>query len=176
MMAATLLLILPLCLLTAALTDLFEMKIPNSVPLVLLLGFAVMAAVLGLPWGDVGWHLLAGLLVFSVCFVCFAFHLMGGGDAKLMTAVAVWFGFNHSLLMFLAQVAVFGGLLTVVILLIRSQSSRIMALGLRLPRSLLMEKKIPYGIAIAMGGLCTMTQSPLIILVFKTASGASIHY
>ncbi|HBF31508.1 prepilin peptidase [Rhizobium sp.] len=169
MMAATLLLILPLGLVTAALTDLFEMKIPNAIPVLLLLGFAALAIVLGLPWRDVGLHLLAGLVVFWACFVFFAVNVMGGGDAKLMTAAAVWFGFNASLLEFLAQVAVFGGVLTVLILIIRSQSSHLLALGLRMPRSLLVEKKIPYGIAIALGGFCTISQSPLAIMVLDAA-------
>lgn len=169
MMATTLLLILPLGLVTAALTDLFEMKIPNGIPLVLLLGFAALATVLGLPWREVGFHVMAGLIIFAVCFVFFALNAMGGGDAKLMTAAAVWFGFNPSLVTFLAQVAVFGGILTLLILLIRSQSSRLLALGLRLPRSLSVEKKIPYGIAIALGGLCAMTQSPLAVLVLEAA-------
>jgi prepilin peptidase CpaA len=167
MMAATLLLILPLGLVTAALTDLFEMKIPNAIPLVLLLGFAALALVLGLPWRETGWHLLAGLVVFVVCFGFFLANAMGGGDAKLMTAAAVWFGFNDSLIAFLTQVAVFGGVLTVLVLLIRSQSSHLLALRMPVPRSLLMEKKIPYGIAIAVGGFITMTQSPLAVMVIN---------
>lgn len=169
MMATTLLLILPLGLVTAALTDLFEMKIPNGIPLVLLVGFVALALTLGIPWRDAGFHLLAGMIVFAACFVFFALNAMGGGDAKLLTAAAVWFGFNPSLMAFLAQVAVFGGILTLLILLIRSQSFRLLALGLRLPRSLSVEKKIPYGIAIAVGGLCTMMQSPLAVLVLEAA-------
>lgn len=169
MLAATLLLILPLGLVTAALTDLFEMKIPNGIPLVMLLGFAALAITLGLPWRDVGVNLLTGLAVFAACFMFFALNAMGGGDAKLLTAATVWFGFNASLLAFLAQVAVFGGVLTLLILLIRSQSSRLLAFGLRLPRSLTVEKKIPYGIAIALGGLCTMMQSPLVASALDAA-------
>jgi len=168
MMAALLLLIFPLCLSTAALTDLFEMKIPNTIPLALLLGFGVLAKVVGLPWHDVGFHLLAGLIVFFACFAFFALNVMGGGDAKLLTAASVWFGFNISLLVFLIQVAVFGGVLTLLILLIRSQSSHILALRLPVPRSLLLEKKIPYGIAIAVGGFCSALQSPLILQALNT--------
>jgi prepilin peptidase CpaA len=163
MMAATLLLIFPLCLAAAAFTDLFEMKIPNMIPLVLLLGFFALAIVLGLPFSAIGMHLVAGLIVFLACFTFFAFNVMGGGDAKLLTAASVWFGFNITLLVFLLQVAVLGGILTLLILLIRSQSSHILALRLPVPRSLLMEKKIPYGIAIAIGGFCSLLQSPLVI-------------
>ncbi len=33
-------------------------------------------------------------IVFLACFALFALNVMGGGDAKLLTASAVWFGFN----------------------------------------------------------------------------------
>ena len=39
---------------------------------------------------------------------------MGGGDAKLLTAVALWFGLTMQLFNFLVYVALFGGLLIVV--------------------------------------------------------------
>ena len=38
-----------------------------------------------------------------------------------------------------------------------------------MPRSLTVEKKIPYGIAIALGGLCTMMQSPLMTSALEAA-------
>lgn len=141
MLAVTLSLIMPLCLALAAFTDLFEMKIPNAIPLVLLIGFAALALVLGLPIGLAGLHLTAGLIVFFGCFTLFAVNVMGGGDAKLLTAAAVWYGFNISLVEFLIEVAVFGGVLTLMILALRSQANTVMALGLRLPRSLIVEKK-----------------------------------
>ncbi len=86
MLAVTLSLIFPLCLALAAFTDLFEMKIPNAIPLDLLIGFAALALVLGLPLGLAGLHLAAGLIVFFGCFALFALNVMGGGDAKLLAA------------------------------------------------------------------------------------------
>ncbi|MGV2122131.1 A24 family peptidase [Agrobacterium vitis] len=170
MLAVTLSLIMPLCLALAAFTDLFEMKIPNAIPLVLLIGFAALALVLGPPIGLAGLHLTAGLIVFFGCFTLFAVNVMGGGDAKLLTAAAVWYGFNISLVEFLIEVAVFGGVLTLMILALRSQANTVMALGLRLPRSLIVEKKIPYGIAIAIGGFCSFPSAPVVTLALATVS------
>ncbi len=96
------------------------------------------------------------------CFILFALNVMGGGDAKLLTASAVWFGFNSSLTVFLIAVAFIGGILTIGILSLRSHSQEIMASGLPVPDSLLVAKKVPYGIAIAVGGLMAYPESPIV--------------
>lgn len=163
MVEAIIFLIFPLCLTLAAFTDFLEMTIPNRIPVVLLGAFAIAAPLAGLGFADIGFHLLAGLLVFAVCFALFAFNVMGGGDAKLLTAAAVWFGLNLSLLSFLTYVAYIGGALTLLILLLRARSNTMMAIGLPLPGSILHAKKIPYGIAIGIAGLLTYPQSPLVL-------------
>lgn len=163
MVEAIVFLIFPLCLTLAAFTDFLEMTIPNRIPVVLLGAFAIAAPLAGLGVIDIGFHLLAGLAVFAVCFALFAFNVMGGGDAKLLTAAAVWFGFNLSLVSFLTHVAYIGGALTLLILLLRARSNTMMAIGLPLPGSILHAKKIPYGIAIGIAGLLTYPQSPLVV-------------
>jgi prepilin peptidase CpaA len=92
---------------------------------------------------------------------------MGGGDAKLLSATALWFGFNESLAFMTTDVALIGGLLTLLILLVRSQSSTILAIGLPVPNSVLMAKKIPYGIAIAIGGFLAFPSSPLFVAALE---------
>lgn len=163
MVEAIVFLIFPLCLTLAAFTDFLEMTIPNRIPVVLLGAFAIAAPLAGLGVTDIGFHLLAGLVVFAVCFALFAFNVMGGGDAKLLTAAAVWFGLNLSLVSFLTYVAYIGGALTLLILLLRARSNTMMAIGLPLPGSILHAKKIPYGIAIGIAGLLTYPQSPLVL-------------
>src|SRR4051812_43313348 len=102
MMVAVLILgILPLALAFAAINDLLTMTIPNRVSIGLLLAFFLLAPLSGFALPDIGMSVVAGLAVFGVCFALFAMNVMGGGDAKLLTATAVWFGFNHSLLLFL---------------------------------------------------------------------------
>ncbi|MGV1871084.1 A24 family peptidase [Agrobacterium rosae] len=167
MLNAAIFLILPLCLAFAALTDLFTMTIPNRVSLVLFGSFLLIAPFAGLGWQNIGMSFAASLTVFSFCFVLFSMNTMGGGDAKLLTASAMWFGFDMSLMEFMFAVAIIGGILTVGILLLRSRSQEIMASGLPIPDSLLVAKKVPYGIAIAIGGLLTYPEAPIVQLAMQ---------
>src|SRR5690606_3211785 len=93
--------VFPLCLAVAAFSDLFTMTIPNRVSAVLLAAFILVAPLAGLGLADIAQHLAAGLVVFAVCFALFALNIMGGGDAKLLTASAVWFGMSLSLVEYL---------------------------------------------------------------------------
>lgn len=171
MVTAALLAIFPFCLVMAAINDLMSMTIPNRLSVILIAAFAVAAPVAGLPLGEIGMHFAAAGAVLAVCLALFATGLMGGGDAKLLTACALWFGFNMSLSEFAVYVSFIGGMLTLVIVILRSQSEAILAIGLRLPGSLLVAKKIPYGIAIAIGGIMAFPSSPLVQLVLPALRG-----
>lgn len=168
MIAAAVFVILPLCLAMAAFSDLFTMTIPNRISLILIASFAVIAPFSGLGWNVVGMHFAGAAIVFCICFALFAVNVMGGGDAKLLSATALWFGFNQSLLFFVANVGLIGGVLTLLILLVRSQSNTILAIGLPIPNSLLLAKKIPYGIAIAIGGFLAFPSSPLFVAALES--------
>lgn len=165
--AVAILAILPLGLAISAISDLFTMTIPNRVSVGLLACFLILAPFSGLAWPEIGMNLVAGLAVFGACFALFAFNVMGGGDAKLLTATAVWFGFNHSLLVFLVTVGYVGGAVTLAFLLLRSQAESVMAMGIPLPSSLVNAKKIPYGIAIAIAGFLTLELAPIHLLAVK---------
>lgn len=168
MIVAAILLVFPLCLAFAAISDLLTMTIPNRVSLIMVISFAVLAPLSGLALPAIGMHVLGAAVVFGICFALFALNVMGGGDAKLLSAAALWFGYEPALLSFLACVSVIGGLVTLAILLIRSQSNTILAIGLPLPSSLLHAKKIPYGIAIAIGGFMAFPSSPLFIAALES--------
>ncbi|MGV2102947.1 MULTISPECIES: A24 family peptidase [unclassified Rhizobium] len=161
MIAAAVFVIFPFCLAVAALSDLFTMTIPNRVSLVLALSFLLTAPLVGMQFEAIGLSLVAGLAVFMACFALFALNIMGGGDAKLLSAAALWFGLTNSLVLFVAAVGLFGGLLTFAILLLRTQSNTILAMGVPVPNSLILAKKIPYGIAIAAGGFIAFPSSPI---------------
>ncbi|WP_421363346.1 A24 family peptidase [Agrobacterium rosae] len=167
MVAGAVFLILPMGLALAAISDLFTMTIPNRVSMMIFLSFILLAPFMGLDWHTFTMNLVGSLIVFSVCFALFAFNIVGGGDAKLLSASAVWFGLNMSLALFTLSVAVVGGVLTIAILLLRSRSQEIMATGLPIPDSLLVAKKIPYGIAIAIGGLLTYPEAPIVQLAMQ---------
>ncbi|MBP1857913.1 A24 family peptidase [Rhizobium herbae] len=161
MTEAAIFVIFPLCLAFAAFSDLFTMTIPNRVSAILLGAFVLVAPLAGLGIAAIGVHLAAGVIVFFSCFALFALNIMGGGDAKLLTASAVWFGFSTPLFEFLIYVSIFGGLLTLLILALRSYENTILASGFRVPHLLFTAKKVPYGIAIALGGFVAYPSSPL---------------
>lgn len=170
MIEAAIFVIFPLCLAIAAFSDLFTMTIPNRVSAILLCAFVLVAPLSGLGLAGMGVHLLAGLAVFAACFALFALNIMGGGDAKLLTASAVWFGFNSSLLAFLVYVSIIGGALTLLILAMRKRENTILATGLPVPHLLFTAQKVPYGIAIGIGGFLAYPSSPLM-----QAALAQIH-
>lgn len=169
MVNAIVFLVLPLCLAMAAFTDLFTMTIPNRIPAILIAGFLVVAPFSGLTAADIGMSLAGAFAVFAVCFALFAINVMGGGDAKLLSAAALWFGFSPSLAEFLVYVAFMGGLLTLLIVMLRASASTVMASGIRLPESLVSAKKIPYGIAIALGGFMAYSDAPLVRIALAAA-------
>ncbi|TDX77766.1 prepilin peptidase CpaA [Neorhizobium sp. R1-B] len=167
MVAIFVLSVLPLGLAFAAISDLVTMTIPNQISAIILASFLILAPFSGLVWPEIGMSLVAGLVVFGVCFLLFALNVMGGGDAKLLTVSAVWYGWDDSLLTFLVAVGFVGGAVTLVILLLRSQANSVMAIGIPLPASLVTAKKIPYGIAIAIAGFLTFHQAPIYSMAIK---------
>jgi prepilin peptidase CpaA len=161
MLSQVCLAVLPFALAIAAISDLFTMKIPNWISLALVVLFVPVALFAGFSWGQVGFAFLAALAVFAVCFALFAANVMGGGDAKLLTGCALWFGYDPALVAFLVAVAFAGGCVTIVILLIRAKADTVLAIGLPLPHALVTAKKVPYAIAIAAGGFLTFLDAPL---------------
>ncbi|MGO4139641.1 prepilin peptidase, partial [Rhizobium brockwellii] len=89
---ASVFVILPLCLAMAAFSDLFTMTIPTRISVILIASFLVLAPFSGLGLEMIGMHLDGAAIVFSACFALFAFNVMGGGDAKMLSATALWFG------------------------------------------------------------------------------------
>ncbi|KRB58567.1 peptidase [Rhizobium sp. Root708] len=167
MTEAAIFLIFPLCLAIAAVSDILTMTIPNRVSIILAAAFVPIAFMAGLPPAAIGMHLLAAAAVFAACFALFALNVMGGGDAKLLTAAALWFGYDPSLAAFVVYVGIIGGAVTLVILGIRMYSDVILATGLPVPHSILTAKKVPYGIAIAIGGFLAFPQSPLFLAALE---------
>src|SRR5947207_12982096 len=102
----------------AAASDLLTMTISNRISLLLVAGFVVLAALSGTNVHDVASHLGAGATVLAVAFGCFAMGWIGGGDAKLVAAIALWFGFGH-LMDYLVYASIGGGALTFLIIQFR---------------------------------------------------------
>jgi prepilin peptidase CpaA len=137
----------------AAASDLFTMTISNRVSLALAAGFLALALLSGMGFYDILSHLGAGAAVLAVAFACFAMGWIGGGDAKVAAAAALWFGFGH-LLNYLLYASLFGGALTLLLLQFRQWPLPYVFAGqpwlLKLHAK---ESGIPYGIALAVGAL-----------------------
>jgi prepilin peptidase CpaA len=147
------LLLFPALMALAALSDLFTMTISNRLSLALASAFFPLALVTGMSLTAVGWHLAAGALVLGCAFVFFWCGWIGGGDAKLATATALWFGFDH-LLDYMVFTALFGGVLTM--LLLQFRRLPLPDLLARQPWIQRLHKKtggVPYGIALAAAAL-----------------------
>src|SRR5690606_21140338 len=101
MLETLIFIVFPSCMVFAALSDMLSMTIANWVSLLLVAVFAVVAPLTSMDWATYGWHFAAGAAVLAGTFALFAAGAMGGGDAKLLSATAVWMGFNLQLLDYL---------------------------------------------------------------------------
>jgi prepilin peptidase CpaA len=143
------LLLFPALMAFAASSDLLTMKIPNWVCLIMIGGFVILALAAGMSLQQFALHAGAGLLVLGITFGFFARGWIGGGDAKLAAATALWFGFEH-LLDYALYGSIFGGVLTLVLLQYRAFPlpavlvGRVWAERLHQPNG-----GVPYGIALA---------------------------
>ncbi|RJF85410.1 A24 family peptidase [Sphingomonas cavernae] len=96
-------------------------------------------------WPDMAIQLAIGLAVFAAFAMMFALGAMGGGDVKMLGALALWLPLGELFTM-LFIMAIAGGVLTAAMLVhhkIRKSQTNI---------------EVPYGVAIAAGGLWVMTQ------------------
>ena len=162
------LLLFPALMAFAAASDLFTMTISNRVSLALAAGFLVLAVASGMAVPDILMHLAAGATVLVVAFACFAFGWIGGGDAKVAAAAALWFGFAH-LLDYLLYASLFGGALTLLLLQFRQWPLPYPFAGQAwLTRLHAKESGIPYGIALAIGALMVYPETEWIRAVDLT--------
>ena len=109
---------------------------------------------------DILLHMGAGCLVLLVAFGFFTRGWIGGGDAKLAAATALWLGFDH-LLPYLVYASLFGGALT--LLLVQFRLSPLPAPLARqewLERLHRKDAGVPYGIALAAAALAVYPETP----------------
>ncbi|MCT7374521.1 A24 family peptidase [Chelativorans salis] len=162
MLVAAIFVIFPFCMAFAAVSDMVSMTIANRVSILLIAAFAALAPFTGMAWPEIGMHFAAGAAVLAVTFALFAIGGMGGGDAKLLAATAVWFGFSLGLVDYLVISALAGGVLTIALLIFRKSSLSVLAGNNVLLRHFADEKAgIPYGVALGVGGLLTYGETPL---------------
>ena len=138
--------ILALLLVVAAVIDVRTFTISNR----LNLGVALMAPLYWwsahLPlWPDIGIQVAIAAGVFALLAVAFYAGMMGGGDVKLAAALALWFS-PVMTVNFLIWMSIGGGVLTAVVLVLHRTRKK--------PG----KPEVPYGVAIAFGGLVILIQ------------------
>jgi len=144
----------------AAASDLVTMTISNRLSLFLAASFFVAAAIIGMPLVQVGYHVAAGALVLTVAFGLFAAGWIGGGDAKLAAATAMWMGFTD-LLQYLFLASILGGVLTLLLLSMRRMPLPSPLAGTPwIARLHDAGTGVPYGIALAAAGLLVYPKTP----------------
>lgn len=168
-----------LCLAAAAF-DLWKMIIPNTVSILLVALFVANGLFLTFYVGySVAWmsHLGALAAVLLVGLAAYRFGVLGAGDAKLLSAVSLWAGFernlldplilNYYLLDYLILVALCGGVLSLGLLILRRLVVGVLLLqsspqNVTLPRYLLPRENLPYGVAIALPAIYLAVKLPLL--------------
>lgn len=128
-------------LIAAAITDLRARIISNR----LNLAVAALAPLWWLAngyalWPDMAVQLLVGAAIFTLFAALFALGMMGGGDVKLLTALALWFPWQ-AVLSLVVLMALLGGVVTLVTVVHHRMTRR---LG---------QPEIPYGVAISLAAL-----------------------
>lgn len=168
-------------LLVAAYIDIRRFIIPNWLNAALLALGLFYAALSSFSASSFPWipHLACFALFFAAGTLMFGFGLLGGGDVKLMAVVAFWSGSQY-LMGFLVYTAVAGGVVSIVYLLrawlrrraengaVNSGIKEVAAQAVlahtglltdskayisNARKSSLMQEPVPYGVAIAVGGV-----------------------
>ena len=141
-----LLLWLAVVLIVAAVIDVRTFTISNRLNLTVALGAPLYWASIALvPWPGIAVQLAAGGIVFLLLAGAFYAGMMGGGDVKLASALALWFS-PAGTVRFLVLMSLAGGVLTLVLVAWHRAKRRE---G---------RPEIPYGVAIAFGALAILTQ------------------
>jgi len=97
----------------------------------------------GLGWGEVGVQLLVAVIVFLVFLGAFAAGWMGGGDVKMIAAIALWLPLG-GLVQMLMIMSVLGGAITLALMIEKRWQRRIGPV------------EVPYGVAIAAAALLAL--------------------
>jgi len=154
--------VFPAIVILAGLKDVTSYTIPNWMPLTLIAAFPLAALAAGLPLSVVGTDALVGVVALVAGMAMFAARWIGGGDAKLFAAAALWLGLPAAM-SYLFFTCLAGGALAGLLLVMRSERFRpVLSAGpawfVRLAEP---GESVPYGVAIAVGALAAFPMSAL---------------
>ncbi len=147
----------------SAVSDVLSYRIPNALVLALIGLFLAVAAFHG---ASVDWlsHLGAAGLCLAVGVALYSFGQMGAGDAKLLTAAALWAGIfplaQSPLVLLLFWISVTGLAGMLIILVLRRLLVPFHAAGRNWPAVLTPGAGVPYGIGIGLGSILASPTFP----------------
>ena len=138
--------LLALMLLAASWCDLKSRTIPNGLNLAIALAAIPFWWSIALPlWPGAALQIGVAFLVFALFAIAFAIGAMGGGDVKLIGALALWLP-AQAVIVLIVIMSLAGGALTLA-LFVRQKLARTTG-----------QLEIPYGVAIAFGGLWLISE------------------
>jgi prepilin peptidase CpaA len=145
--------LLPFLVVAAGAYDFLTLRIPNWLNAAITLAFFPLAIVTGMPAEVMFWHCLTALVILAVGFGLFSGGFFGGGDAKLLAAAGLWFGWPDAG-PFLVVTALAGGVLAIAYKVghMLKIEQEVRDLGWA-KRWLNVNPDLPYGIAIAAGAV-----------------------
>jgi prepilin peptidase CpaA len=153
------LMLFPALMAFAASSDLLTMTISNRVSLILMSGFFALAFAGGVGMAEILSHMGAACVVLLIAFGFFKRGWIGGGDAKLAAATALWLGFDH-LLPYFVYASLLGGALTLALIQFRlSPLPAALARQEWLERLHRKDAGVPYGIALAAAALAVYPET-----------------
>jgi prepilin peptidase CpaA len=133
-------------LLWIAVVDVRTYTISDGLNLAIALAAPLYWWSVGLPlWPDAAIRVGVAVVVFLLFAGAFYLNVMGGGDVKLAGALALWFT-PYETLSLIVIMSIAGGVLTLIVL------------GLHHLRKKTDRPEVPYGVAIAMGGMWLLAQ------------------
>ena len=138
--------VLAIMLLWAAVVDIRTRTIANPLNLAIALMAPLFWWSMGVDlWPDAAIRAGVAVVVFLLFALAFQLGAMGGGDVKLAAALALWFAPGDTLLL-IVLMSLAGGVLTAIVMIehkINKNEGR---------------PEVPYGVAIAFGGLWILAQ------------------
>lgn len=160
-------LLFPLVMIVAAVSDLYSMTISNRLTVGFAVAFLGVALYCGIGLEQIALHISAGFAMLILGFALFSFGWIGGGDAKLFAATAVWLGWSP-LLEYAVYASLFGGALTLAIVVARNfpmpEFLQRQTWAARLHNA---KQGIPYGAALAASGLMIYPATPIVPLILN---------
>ena len=149
----------PALMIAAAASDVLTLRIPNLLPLLISALFFPVAIFAGMSLAMIGLHAATAAVFLVAGFLLFLRGLIGGGDAKLLAAAALWIGYPacFPLLVFTALA---GGVLALGV-----AALHVVEVESKLRQSRLsgllgaFKPDVPYGFALAAGAILALPQS-----------------